>query len=453
MAPTQPYSCTVAPGGCSDNWPAAANLTLTVTTDGSSVTQPISLPASAVDYELSSPVNLPLSATGELAATGFQKQTFAVSPQTSTTCVTGGAAFGAQLGTQTPMATSQTLGTIFHVDRHAFVHHRHASPFGAGWAVQDVGRFYRDPSGDIAVLAQGSGFDEWFTPRVTTTVLLNSSAYRTMAHDHTTGNSYLVSGNGEIDLLGPTGTLTPVLTGLTFSGNGPMAADVTYVGGTLHFVVALSTGLWDIPVTGGQTLLMARTSGNETLFTMPGVAAYNGVAYYTTGQTGHPILYSFQLGATPTAVPLTLASGGDIGLDPQATLSGISFTEPHGLAFNASGALYVADRPRNVVYQIAPQTTGGIGPSSVVTRLAGDGSAFTVEPVGYRYPGPRFRSPSPSTCRSPTTARFGSPTPSALPPTIRWPPRSGGLPRTASSPAASSPTTSTAPTFCSPSWA
>jgi len=157
-------------------------------------------------------------------------------------------------------------------------------------------------------------------------------------------------------------------------------------------VVALSTRLLDIPVTGGSpvTLTTRAALGSESLFSMPGVAAFGGVAYYTTGLSGSPVLYSFQLGVAPSALPLTLASGGDVGLDPQAALAGVSFTEPHGLAFNASGALYVADRPRNVVYQVQPQATGGIGPSSAVVRAAGDGSAFTIEPIGYRYPGTRF---------------------------------------------------------------
>jgi hypothetical protein len=61
------------------------------------------------------------------------------------------------------------MGPVLRLERHVFVHHRHASPFGAGWGILQVGRLFRDPSADQAVLAHGNGFDESFVPRTTTT--------------------------------------------------------------------------------------------------------------------------------------------------------------------------------------------------------------------------------------------------------------------------------------------
>jgi len=83
--------------------------------------------------------------------------------QASGACVAPGATFGVSDYSATPTQTALEDGPLATVDTHTFVHHRISSPFGAGWAVDDVSRAYHD--GDVAHLAAGSGAVELFTPR------------------------------------------------------------------------------------------------------------------------------------------------------------------------------------------------------------------------------------------------------------------------------------------------
>jgi len=119
------------------------------------------------------------------------------------------------------------------------------------------------------------------------------------------------------------------------------------------------------------------------------VAARDDVVVYT--DVVSPTLRRVKL-SDPSRTPetLSLASGGDVRLFPQATLSGVTFADPRGLTFAADGVLYVADRGRNAVYAVRPDGTGTVGASSAVEPVVGDGQGGFVAPLGERYPGVRL---------------------------------------------------------------
>ena len=379
-------SAACAPGAQFPN-----GLVATINVLGSTTTQALSLPANATDLEFGQLISVPLTDANSIPSSGFQRETVSLSVPGGSACVTSGGTFGAT-GTTGGVQTIQDTGPVMTIDRDVFLHQRHASPFGAGWAVQEVGRIYSDPFADRAVLANGDGTDETFQPRTTTTEILFQSGSSTLATDRTTGQSFFITSAGVVNLINPDGTFTPVLTGVSFDG-GLFGADTTYVGGVRHFLIALTTRLLDVDSSGNARTLTTRPPPGdvESVFTSPGVAGYNGIAAYVDWASPSPGLVTFDLSlASPTAQPLSQPSGGDIGLDPQAPVSGVTFGEPHGLAFSPTGDLYVADRARNVVYDVHPLSTGQVGPASAVTRLVGDGAGRALAPLGYRYAGPRF---------------------------------------------------------------
>jgi hypothetical protein len=145
----------------------------------------------------------------------------------------------------------------------------------------------------------------------------------------------------------------------------PHGLAVAYISGNRYWVAALEQALIMIDGTGNVTTLMSRTPPSpEYLFDQAHVAADGAYAFYTDGFSN--VLYQINL-ATQAVTTLSMSSGGDRRLDPKAALSGVQFNKPSGLAFKSDHTLYLADRTGNVVFNLAPDSSGTIGLSSTVT--------------------------------------------------------------------------------------
>jgi RHS repeat-associated protein len=305
--------------------------------------------------------------------------------QSAGSCVASGGTFGvsdfASAGTQTALED----GPLATVESRALVHHRLTSPFGAGWAISDVSRVYRD--GDLAYLVAGGGEVENFAPRAHARSLATPLGKDILARDPHTGEMFTARDGGSIERVDPvTGALTPVLSGLAF--NVPVhGLAVAYVGGSREFVVALLDRLLEIDAAGGQRVLTTRAAG--AAFSQASVAAREDVVFYTDANVAS--LFRVRLSDPARVVePMSRATGGDVRIYPQAALSGVTFADPRGLAFAADGTLYVADRGRNAVYAVSPDATGSVSAASHVEPVAGDGQGNYIPSSGERQPGVRF---------------------------------------------------------------
>jgi RHS repeat-associated protein len=314
-----------------------------------------------------------------------------VRAQSPGSCIASGGTFGVMDALAAGVQTNLEPGPLATFDRHVLVNHRSSSPFGKGWAIAEASRVYK--SGDTAYLTNGDGSTESFRPRAYPRLLggLDSFDNYQPARDPVTGEVLVaaISGAGgfiaRVDVT--TGATTTLLSGLPFvesTGLGPQAFAIGYVGSQRHFLVWVDTQLLDIDSGGSATLVATRTPTSQ--FQNGNVAVHGDVVVLTDGVT--PVLRTFGL-SDPTHAVTTLSSpsGGDVRLFPKATLSGVSFADPRGVAFAADGTLYVTDLRRNALYAVRPQTGGAIGPNSVVDLVMGNGRGTFLAPLGERYPG------------------------------------------------------------------
>ncbi len=328
-----------------------------------SPTQPISVPGGALDVELSQPSALPLAPNGSVATPFFATRHTEISNTAGTTCVSLGGAFNEPSSGTSSVQTNQVPGPLVSLDEEVFIHQNQSSAVGAGWAIDQVDRLYAATPSDLAVVVHGNGDQETFSPRAALAIAPNDNlprAYYALATDPVTGQ-VLLARQTEIDVIDPTsGATSAVVPGLAFP-SAPLAMAVTYVAGVQHMVVALDTELVDVNgATATQRVLMPRApiageTGNRMFTFVPGVAASNDLAFYVSGVTSDPTLYSIRLSdANPVPQAITLTTGGDPSLDPLVPLSQFTLADPHGLAYIRGQGLYIADRQRDVVYLAAP---------------------------------------------------------------------------------------------------
>jgi hypothetical protein len=133
-----------------------------------------------IAFESSPP--LPMADGDAIAASGFQTQTVEVSiggtiESGGSVCAGGGGVFGAQVSPNTPpLQVELEDGPTAIFERRVLVHHRLASPYGAGWGIEEVSRLYQDSQSDMAVLVWGNGDHETFRPRVSTAVVATTAS-------------------------------------------------------------------------------------------------------------------------------------------------------------------------------------------------------------------------------------------------------------------------------------
>jgi hypothetical protein len=103
-------------------------------------------------------------------------------------------------------------------------------------------------------------------------------------------------------------------------------------------------------------------TGTEASFNQPTGLAFNSAGdLFVAEQSGHRIRR-----ITPAGVVTTFAGTGSLG-GTDGTGTAASFNQPNGLAFNAAGDLFVAERTGHRIRRITP--------AGVVTTIAGNGTA------------------------------------------------------------------------------
>ncbi len=350
--------------------------------------------ATAIDF--GTWVDLPLLPDGTIPASSFYSQHFQAGVgQTGggqSACLTGGAFASGNINGPLQPANVGT-GPLVDIQQQVFVHHRHSSPLGPGWAVADVTRLYPEPHADHVVLVGGDGSEEDFRPRTSVKDLLPNigNVSYAFALDPSTGEQMMADAMGNIVRLNADGTTTSIFSGLTFSGQ-PQSMTITYVAGERRFLVALTTQLVEVRPGPSLTVLYTRSGNSPETYLPSQVAARNDLAIYTEGLSSKSVVYRIRLSSPPGApetISFAQATGGDIGLDPAAgeTLGNYAFYSPAGLAYGLAGELYVADTPRSAVYRVAPDSNGEISSASAIVRVVGDGAGRYVPQVGTPFNG------------------------------------------------------------------
>jgi RHS repeat-associated protein len=346
--------------------------------------------ANAIDY--GGWVDLPLMPDGTVPSSGFLNQQVQAGPEfsgtsgTSSACLTSGAFASPDLGAAVQSVAIES-GPLFTIQREVFMHHRHSSPFGPGWAISNLSRIFQEPQADHAVLIGGDGSEEDFRirPEVTSPYANVGYASYAFALDPTTGAQLMATGSGNVVELNANGSQTAVASGVGFTGV-PQSMAVTYVGGEQRILIATTTELVQVHPGGAIDVLYTRSGNGAQLYVPSQVAARNDLAIYTEGKDSNPVLYRIRLSTPPGApevISFPQATGGDIGLDPaQNVLSQYRFYGPGGEAYTSSGALFVADAPRSAVYLVQPDVNGEIGPTSAIARALGDGAGRYVPDLG-----------------------------------------------------------------------
>lgn len=288
-------------------------------------------------------------------------------------------------------------GPLLTMVRSVFVNHRMASHYGNGWGIEGIERVYRNALADEAVIVDGTGGEEYFVPRVDVADEPNPAAVGepVYAWDQDHGALFSVDDAGNIFLVSassPSSSPTKVVGPLAFGGAKVSAFAVGRVGGERRFVIALENRVIDVDESGQIRDLNPRpVGGSSALLKQGGLAARGKFAYYAQGGIGAPILYRFDLSVDPPGRPESLTTGsGNRSLDPRAEANRVQFAEPHGLTFGLDGRLYVADRGRNVVYAMEPDTNGDITSLSKVVRAFGDGAGRFFPPLGLGLPAAEF---------------------------------------------------------------
>ena len=367
---------------------------------GSESTTSGTAPGSAKEIELPGGFVIPKSDPSHIAGSGFLQTHIQLSlpgryRTAAGTCVGGGGTFGVQ---QSNMPTYSVpgleSGPAVEMSRHVFIHHRYSSPFGAGWGISEIDRAYVDPAADQVIVVRGDGREESFVPRHVPRVVHRQPAReptQVPLRDPVTGELFIVTGSGTITRIEPNGSPTNLLSGLAL-GTRLWGGTVAYVDGERRFVTAGTTQVTEVRPDGQTNVLATRTPPNpNSQFTRANIAARGDLVFYTSGLVGEPVVQMIRLSDPGRAfTPVTMASGGDVKMDPTETLSAVSLAGPRGLAFGEDGALYVADAPRHLVFRARPQPNGEVGPDSRVERVVGNGASETLIPLGEHAVGIRF---------------------------------------------------------------
>ncbi len=349
--------------------------------------------------EFGSWVTMPLTGAGETPAAGFVPSHLQAMLRAAGSCVAVSVdeetPFGASSADAARISVNLERGPLAELDQHVFVHHRHNSPFGAGWSVEEVNRLYVAPREGRAILVDGGGDQEEFRPAATITRLPSTTggmAPRALARDVETGEAFVALPTGEILRIQGERT-TVVHTGLSLDGM-PYSLAVTRVDGERRFLVALPTRLIEVDGSGATRVLRSRpVVNNARLLSQPVVAAFGGVAVYSEALPGEARLFRIDLRDPNRTTELLSAErkgGGEVALDPVHAIGFTQLGAPQGLAFDRDGTLYVADRTRNAVYQVWPNAQGQIARDSRITRAVGDGAGRFVPPEGTRIAAHRF---------------------------------------------------------------
>jgi uncharacterized protein YjiK len=143
-------------------------------------------------------------------------------------------------------------------------------------------------------------------------------------------------------------------------------------GNVIKFTTSASTADTTVNVTtlaGNGTAGLVNGTGSAASFNNPqGVAVDAAGNIYIADSFNHLVRKT-----TPAGVTTTFAGAGTLGFSG-GTLTTAQFYSPQGLAFDGSGNLYVADQGNNAIYKVT--TTG------TVTILAGTGLAGYINGAG-----------------------------------------------------------------------
>src|SRR5690606_11508404 len=111
------------------------------------------------EIELRAWADIPLTEEGAIASSGLVSQTVTVSRGSAAACIVAGGTFG----TSDPnlprvLVSGIETGPDLRIKRKTLLNHRFSSPFGSGWAIEQVSRLYA--SADEAHLVHGDGAEE-----------------------------------------------------------------------------------------------------------------------------------------------------------------------------------------------------------------------------------------------------------------------------------------------------
>jgi RHS repeat-associated protein len=393
-------SCVI--GGCTLGGGVAvpAGTTLSTKVGDTSHETAIDPSQNSVEFNTDIPIDLPQSEQNVLANSGYSTASVSLL-RGGVQCVGGGNSFGVAGSKQPPTAYDPGTGAdatlVATVDLPTLAYHRHTSPFGIGWGISGIGQVFKHPSAEEIALVTGEGDQELFYPRARTTqVDTHGFETRVYALDPVTHEVFRASRVlATIDKINPAdASATPLLSGVTMDA-APHTMSIGYVAGVRHFLLALDSQLLDVDANGSRRTLLVRgpvEDPNVAFMNYASSAAIVGeYAYYTKGDYRHPVLYRFHLTVgSPAAEIISLESGGDTSTEPAVPASGYTFGDVHGLAPAIDGGLYVADRLRNLVFELKPDGTGAVSGTSALVRVVGNGMGSAVRPVGVQSEGIDF---------------------------------------------------------------
>lgn len=386
---TQPGSCSTVVGSCGTG---GVSFEIGLAMAALSRRELVTTAANATEIGTDGWFELPLVGDS-VASPGFFTQELTVAAQGAGVCAGGGGSFAASdpLAPRTLLPTT-SAGPSARITRKVLVNHRFTSPLGAGWAIREVSRAYRD--GDFAIVVDGMGQEERFEPRARVRALPNGSGSHAFARDPVSGEVLVASTPGTISSVDvATGVRTPLLSGLAFpGGDEPLSLAVARVAGVRHFVVAFATRLVDFDAAGSARTLTTRGAFGRTIVTQPSVAARGSRVFYTDGDPATPVVSMIDLdGAAPALVALSsVARNADRRLAPRAPFGTVALDAPRGLTFLSDGSLLVADPRRNGVYRVRPDASGVVSASSQVELALGNGDGSALPSPGERRPGAVF---------------------------------------------------------------
>jgi RHS repeat-associated protein len=400
-----------SPGTCSGGTcalgtqgvPIAANTAYIM---GQELSATYSLSNGQNSMELGSWISLPQDQQGNttVGPSWIQQHIVIKLPNTDSACISGGGTFGVGNVSTAPVQANIGQGPVLNLTHRAFMHHRHASPLGAGWAVSGVDRLYDDPLGDRAVLVRGDGGDENFGPHLDVVIGTQSSTQKMRAYAHEyQGDNYILTEDGNtLATLGADMNPASVIFSNLALSSGPESLAVATVNGKRHFVAGLKDALVDIDDLGNVTKLATRDYTTieacafvctPVVYRQAQVATNGSVVFYTDGSMDKPLLQRLDLAdQVPTLTTLTTLIG-HVELDPTATAGSLQFSSVNGLAFDhLNNRLFVADRMRNVVMLFLPDpnANNAITTDSKVIRVLGDGTATVLPETGERYTGTKI---------------------------------------------------------------
>jgi YD repeat-containing protein len=378
------------------------NLNQHVSLFGSDVDESQSLPANTQNFEPQFYVPLPSDDSGNPPRSGYAPLhiTSNVTVGGSGTCVGGGAGFGvaANVGANGPLRLPIDSGDLLDFPTYQLVVQRRGSPMGSGWAFSDLGTLYRTPDGASADIVHGNGQQETFHPypfvNQVAALQNTNSGDDCLAVDTQTGEVFdgrSVAGIQRVDV--QAATITTAASGTLFGGRTPTDLKVTYVAGARRFLATTAAGVFEIGSDGTSRQLATFASGPATR--LPVVAGVGKYLYFASDSSGSgvgvdsAIISRIDLtDPNRTVVNITPATGGDMRLDTHGEVpaQGFQFLHPTGLAAAFDGGLYVADDRRQVIYHLAADDVGEVGPNSIVTRVLGSGVDTLIGGLGRNMP-------------------------------------------------------------------